>query len=134
MAEQSLKISKLYKDLDLSFTPNPVTGDVSKKIDANAVKQSLKTLILTNYYERLFQPEKGGNLRGLLFEPLTPQIANTITKVIENLIVSYEKRVKLTSVTANTQLDNNSYGVTIRYYIVGIEKPQVFNTELERLR
>lgn len=134
MAEQSLKISKLYKDLDLSFTPNPVTGDVSKKIDANAVKQSLKTLILTNYYERLFQPDKGGNLRGLLFEPLSPQVANTITKVIENLIVSYEKRVRLTSVTANTQLDYNSYGITIRYYIIGIEKPQVFNTELERLR
>jgi len=134
MAIQSLKISKLYKDLDLAFTANPVTGDVSKKIDVNAVKQSLKTLILTNYWERPFQPEKGGNLRGLLFEPISPLIANTLTKVIEQLIVSYEKRVRLTQIRAIPAIDDNGYDLSIYYYVIGIDKPQVFNTNLERLR
>lgn len=134
MAIQSLKISKLYKDLDLAFTANPVTGDVSKKIDVNAVKQSLKTLILTNYWERPFQPEKGGNLRGLLFEPISPLIANTLSKVIEQLIVSYEKRVRLTQIRVTPSIDDNGYNLSIYYYVVGVDKPQVFNTNLERLR
>ena len=50
MANETLKISRLYKDLDLSFTRNTVTGDVSKKIDVNAVKQSLNILMQTNFY------------------------------------------------------------------------------------
>ena len=78
MANETLKISRLYKDLDLSFTANPVTGDVAKKIDVNAVKQSLNILIQTNYYERPFAPEKGANLRGYLFEPMSNLVAGLV--------------------------------------------------------
>jgi phage baseplate assembly protein W len=66
MATQKLNITRIYKDMDLAFTANPVTGDLSKKLDVNAVKQSMKILMLTNFYERPFSPKKGANLRGFL--------------------------------------------------------------------
>ena len=89
MANETLKISRLYKDLDLSFTRNPVTGDVSKKIDVNAVKQSLNILMQTNFYERPFAPEKGANLRGYLFEPMSNLVANVLQSTVRNMIASY---------------------------------------------
>lgn len=132
--EQEKIRTKLYKDFDLSFAVNPTTGDLSKKLDVNAVKQSLRTLILTNYYERPFAPEKGANLRAMLFENISPLAANAMQKVIENLVNTYEPRAKLEDVVVRANIDNNAYDVSIYYYVVGFPQPQNLNTTLERLR
>ena len=63
MAEERLKVSRLYTDFDLSFETNPITSDLSKKTDVNAVKQSLKNIMMTNHYETPFDPTKGSNSR-----------------------------------------------------------------------
>lgn len=57
----------IYSDLNLSFKPHPITGDITRKTDVDAVKQSIKNLISTNHYERPFKPSLGANLRGKLF-------------------------------------------------------------------
>jgi len=132
--EQEKIRTRLYKDFDLSFAVNPTTGDLSKKLDVNAVKQSLRTLILTNYYERPFAPEKGANLRAMLFENISPLAANAMQKVIENLVNTYEPRAKLEDVVVRANIDNNAYDVSIYYYVVGFPQPQNLNTTLERLR
>ena len=134
MANETLKISRLYKDLDLSFTPNPVTGDVSKKIDVNAVKQSLKILMQTNFYERPFEPEKGANLRGYLFEPMSNLLAGLIQNTIKNIIETYEPRAKIETITVNANYDTNSYDIELEYFIVGISAPQTLTANLKRLR
>jgi phage baseplate assembly protein W len=134
MANKTLKISRLYKDLDLSFTANPVTGDVAKKIDVNAVKQSLNILMQTNYYERPFAPEKGANLRGYLFEPMSNLVAGLVQNTIKNMIESYEPRarIKILSVVAN--YDTSTYEVKLTYFVVGIARPQTLTANLKRLR
>jgi len=132
--EREKSTTRIYKDFDLSFAVNPTTGDLSKKLDVNAVKQSLRTLILTNYYERPFAPEKGANLRGMLFENITPLAANAMQKVIENLVNTYEPRAKLEDVVVRANIDNNAYEISIYYYVVGFPQPQTLNTTLERLR
>lgn len=134
MANESLKITRLYKDLDLSFTANPVTGDVSKKIDVNAVKQSLNILMQTNFYERPFEPEKGANLRGYLFEPMSSLTAGLIQNTIEKIIENYEPRVKIDTITVTANLDTNSYDVELRYFVIGIDRPQILTANLKRLR
>ena len=131
MANETLKISRLYKDLDLSFTANPVTGDVAKKIDVNAVKQSLNILIQTNYYERPFAPEKGANLRGYLFEPMSNLVAGLVQK---NMIESYEPRAKIETISVVANYDTGTYEVVLRYFIVGIARPQTLTANLKRLR
>lgn len=134
MANETLKISRLYKDLDLSFTANPVTGDVSKKLDVNAVKQSLNILMQTNFYERPFEPEKGANLRGYLFEPMSSLLAGLIQNTIKNIIETYEPRARIETITVRANFDTNSYDVTLRYFVIGIDRPQTLTANLKRLR
>ena len=93
------QINKIYSDIDLSFSANPITGDISRKYDVNAVKQSLKTLILTQYYERPFQPKLGSPVYGLLFENIDMITANTLKLQIELMINKYEPRVRSQEVT-----------------------------------
>lgn len=134
MANETLKISRLYKDLDLSFTKNPVTGDVSKKIDVNAVKQSLNILMQTNFYERPFAPEKGANLRGYLFEPMSNLVANVLQSTVRNMISSYEPRVRIETIFVRPNFDMDSYEIELRFFVVGISSPQTLVAQLKRLR
>jgi phage baseplate assembly protein W len=134
MATQKLNITRIYKDMDLAFTANPVTGDLSKKLDVNAVKQSMKILMLTNFYERPFSPKKGANLRGFLFENMTPLTADALATVIENLYKNYEPRTKITSVIVTPDFDQDLYIVDVKFYVIGIDGPQILSTKLERLR
>jgi phage baseplate assembly protein W len=134
MANETLKISRLYKDLDLSFTRNPVTGDVSKKIDVNAVKQSLNILMQTNFYERPFAPEKGANLRAYLFEPMSNLVANVLQSTVRNMIASYEPRVRIETIVVRPNFDMDSYEIELRFFVVGISSPQTLVAQLKRLR
>ena len=134
MAEERLKVSRLYTDFDLSFEKNPITSDLSKKTDVNAVKQSLKNIMMTNHYETPFDPTKGANLRGLLFRQADAVTARAIRKTIEQAIVAYEPRVSIDELIVNLGSDELSYRVTLRYTIVGIAQPQTLTANLERLR
>jgi len=134
MANDTLKVSRLYKDLDLAFSANPLTSDVSKKIDANAVKQAIKILMLTNFYERPFAPQKGANLRGLLFEPMSANFASVIERTITDLIGNYEPRARIQSLIVTPNFDTNAYEVTLTFFIVGITRPQTLTANLKRLR
>lgn len=134
MAKETLKISRLYKDLDLSFGLNPLTSDVAKKLDVNAVKQSVNILVQTNFYERPFDAKKGANLRGLLFEPLGKPTANLIEKSIKFLLESYEPRARIESIVVTPDYDNNSYNTTLTFFVVGFPRPQILVANLKRLR
>jgi len=135
MPTQKLKVSRLYKDLNLDLSaPNPVTGDLPKLLDANAVKQAIKILIQTNFYERPFAPKKAGNIRGLLFEPMSLLIGNTIEQGIVNLLKSYEPRARIQQVQVVPDYENQTYSVTIRFYVVGINKPEILTANLQRIR
>ena len=79
-------VNRIYSDIDLNFLAHPVTGDVSKKYDVDAVKQSLKTLILTNYYERPFQPKLGSPVYGMMFEHVDVPSSNSLKLRLEMLI------------------------------------------------
>ena len=134
MAIESIKTSRIYKDLDLNFTNNSVTGDVAKKLDVNAVKQSMRILLLTNFYERPFDPGKAANLRGYLFEPMSKVVASSISNSIKNIIESYEPRVRIKSIQVVPNFDLNSYEVTVSFFVIGISKPQILTANLKRLR
>jgi phage baseplate assembly protein W len=126
---------RVYKDLALSFEKNDNTKDVIVKKDIEAVKQSVRNLILTNHYERPFHPEIGSNVTAILFEPMNPITANSLTRVIEETIVNFEPRARLVSVDARPNLARNAYEVTISFYIRNIPGELVqLNTLLERSR
>ena len=125
--------SKLFRDIDLSFTVRP-SGEVYKKIDAAAVKQAIKNLLLTNHFEKPFLPLYGGNLRDLLFELAHSSISEEITSNITRAIESYEPRARIVDIRVDNQADYNSIGVTVEFRIVNTEETVIFSTTLTRLR
>ncbi len=134
MAIQRQKLGRIYSDFDLAFRKNAITGDINKKLDVNAVKQSMKNLILTDIMERPFQPDLGSRLGGLLFENADIFTTDAIRVTIENLLENYERRAKINSVDVEPDIDRNTYEVTINFYVIGINEPQELEVKLERLR
>tara|TARA_X000000368_G_scaffold386696_1_gene346834 strand:+ start:345 stop:770 length:426 start_codon:yes stop_codon:yes gene_type:complete len=131
---ETKRVNRQYKDLDLDFGLNSVTKDVNKLTDAEAIKRSVRNLINTNHYERFFRPELGSGLRGLLFEPMTEITTQFIKQKIIELLNFYEPRIRLTSVIVNNQMDENAYSVRISFNIIGTQAPVEVETFLERLR
>jgi phage baseplate assembly protein W len=128
------QVNRIYSDIDLSFQAHPITGDVTKKYDANAVKQSLKTLILTNYYERPFQPKLGSPVYGMLFDNVDMITANSLKLRLELLINKHEPRVRTQQVDVVPLFDENAFEITIYFYVVGVKDPVSFTTILRRSR
>jgi len=125
--------SQLYKDLDLTFAKT-TSHDVARRIDVNAVKQSLKSLLLTKPGERLFHPEIGAGLYAILFEPMDYVTTEMLKSVIAQCIENFEPRVKLQEVAIRPNYDENSYDISLYFYVIGIYIPVVFNLTLQRLR
>ena len=124
-----------YTDLDLFFAKKATSKDISKVTDIQAVKRSIRNLVLTNHYEKPFHPEIGSGVRGILFEPMTPLTAHILTRKIEDVIVNFEPRARLISVRAQPNLDRNEYECTIEFYVVNTPTELVDLTLfLERLR
>ena len=107
-----------WRDLDLFFTKKASTRDVNKVTDVQAVKRSIRNLVLMNHYEKPFHPEIGSGIRGILFEPMTPLTAHILTRKIEDVIENFEPRARLISVRASPNLDRNEYECTIEFYVV----------------
>ncbi len=130
----SSRSTRLYRDIALSFETNTATKDVIVKKDVDAVKQSVKNLILTNHYERPFHPEIGSDVRAMLFEPMTPLTALNLQRKVAEVLNNFEPRINLQQVLASPDLDRNSYALKILFYVVGSNQPVEVETFLERLR
>ena len=134
LTNQSKRSSRIYKDLNLDFQQNTATKDIQKMLDVESVKRSVRNLINLNHYEKPFHPEIGSNLRGMLFEIITPQMTHFIGRQIELLIKNYEPRCKLVEVKNKPNLERNGYSVSISFYVVNHSQPVQVETFLERLR
>ena len=122
-----------YLDIDLTFNKRP-SGDIYKKRDAAAVKQSIKNLLLTDFYEKPFQPFFGGNLRAMLFELADEDTEDEVEENIRNAINKYEPRAEILTITVNVLPDQNDIRVSVYFKIISTEETVTFTTNLSRLR
>ena len=107
-----------YRDLDLFFSRKQGSGDVNRITDVEAVKRSVRNLVLTNFYEKPFHPEIGSGVRDMLFENMSPLTAVVLAKKVEDVIENFEPRARLIGVRALPNLDRNEYEVTIEFFVV----------------
>ena len=131
---KSKKAVRTYKDLDLDFTRHPVTNDVVKIEDVNAVKRSVRNLVNTQFYERPFHPELGCGVRDLLFENYTPMTGIFMRRKIEEVLRNYEPRANITSIQVNEQMDKNAIDVVVSFYVLNLPNPVSVTTTLQRIR
>jgi phage baseplate assembly protein W len=127
-------LSKIYSDIDFTFTKKPVVGDVALSYDNQAVIRSVRNLLSTKFYERRFNPEIGSNLDSLLFELISPLTASAIKNEIESVIRNYEPRVTLKEIQVSPEPDKNAYNATITFYIENATLPTTVTLLLERNR
>ena len=131
---KSKKSTRTYIDLDLDFTRHPVTNDVVKITDVEAVKRSVKNLINTQFYERPFHPELGCGVRDMLFENYTPMTGIFMRRKIEEVLSNYEPRASLSSIQVNEQMDRNALDVVVNFYVLNLPNPVSVTTTLQRIR
>ena len=125
--------TRLYKDIDLTFANKP-SGEIFKKEDAAAVKQAVKNLMLTNYFEKPFQPRFGGNLREMLFDLADDDAEEDIEDRIKNAIGVFEPRARALNVTAVATPERNSIRVTVEFRVINTQETVTVTTVLARLR
>ena len=131
---ESTRNAQQYKDLDLFFSRKS-NNALNKVTDVEAIKRSVRNLILHNTFEKPFHPEIGGNVRGLLFENMTPMTSNVIARKIQDTIENHEPRARLVGVQAIPDVDLNGYQVSLYFYIVNAPTELVqLDSFLERLR
>jgi phage baseplate assembly protein W len=131
---QTVSRTTNYRDLDLDFLAHPTTKDVSKKVGEDAIKRSIRNLVLSNFYEKPFRPFIGSNAQKLLFENINSLTANNLKNAIEEVITNYEPRVRLNEIQVSVDADNNGYKVYLSYIILNTTTPAIFAFFLERIR
>ena len=122
-----------YLDIDLTFAKKPA-GDIYKKRDAAAVKQSIKNLLLTDYFEKPFQPFFGANLRAMLFELADEDTEDEVEENIRSAINKYEPRAEILTISVNVLPDQNDMRVSVYFKIISTQETVTFTTNLSRLR
>ena len=134
MATATTQVSTGFSDLDLNFTIHPIKKDINRhKIEA-AFVNSIKNLILTNHYEKPFQPDIGSNVRRILFENMDTITATTLQNEIAQTIRNYEPRVNISKLEVAPDFDNNGFKVYMEFFVVNITNPITINFFLERIR
>lgn len=125
---------ELYSDLFKDLTQNPVSNDLARKTNEDAVKEAINNLLLTDRGERPFQPLLGCDIRKMLFENLTESTTNLMEEVIRTTLRNYEPRANIISVRVSANEDRNEVYITITFNVINSEDEIVFNKTLTRIR
>lgn len=123
----------IYSDLFTNFDINPVSDDVAVKTNENAVKQSIRNLILTDRGERPFQPKLGGNIRRMLFENVEAQTMLVVKEQIKQTIEDYEPRCSIIDVLVTPSADRNAIAITIVFAVINKQEPVSLELILDRV-
>jgi phage baseplate assembly protein W len=134
--EQARIVSKKkpWRDLDLSLKIHPIRKDIIPLKDDVAIKNAVKNLLISNFFERPFQDDLGANLRGLLFEP-----AGFITEIqlrdnIRTVMNKYEPRVRVTNIDITDLSQQNAYKIIVNFKIKEYDSAASVEIILRRLR
>tara|TARA_B110000285_G_C15043661_1_gene573139 strand:+ start:264 stop:680 length:417 start_codon:yes stop_codon:yes gene_type:complete len=120
--------TKPYSDFDFPFKKHPVTGDVPIKRDVEAVKQSVRNILLTRRGEKFFDPDFGGSLTEFLFENFDPIVKAEMEMRIINTLKNHEPRVRV----LNVEIEDMSYRNALSLKLeVQIKSPENMTTDIE---
>ena len=129
----SSKVSR-YSDLNLQMIPHPLKKDIIPLKDDAAVKNAVRNLLLTNFFERPFNSTMGANLRGLLFEPNDAITRLAIEDGIRNVLEQHEPRIENINILVETTANENEYRVVVVFSIKEDDSVQDIEINLRRLR
>lgn len=124
----------VYSDFFTDFDKHPIRNTLLRKTNVDAVKQSLRNLLLTDRGERPFQPKLGGHIRAMLFENITAQTFITMQEHIKDVIEAHEPRADVIDVVVAQTFNDHEVQVTIVFRVVNVQEPVTLELLLERVR
>jgi len=128
------KVQNTSSDLDINFDRNPLSGDVALRRDEEAIKRSLKNLILLKRNEKPFHPEIYSGIQDMLFELVDPLTVIEVKKRISDTIRNYEPRVNTAVVDVADVIDRNEIRITIHFTIKNVQRVFSTTVAVTRLR
>lgn len=132
-SNNSDRSSRIVKDLNLNFLAHPVKKDIQRIYDIEAVKRSVRNLLLLNQFDKPFHPEIYCGITEFLFEPFSPFVADIMEARIISVLNRYEPRVKLESVEITDNSDSNELKITLEFYVLNVKSDLItLETILER--
>jgi len=129
-----LKKKELFSDISLGFIPHPATGELTRKTNREAVRQSVKSLILTDYYDRPFKSNIGCSIRYQLFELFSPAVKQQMEASIREVIKNFEPRADVVEVLVEENRESHSLILSVAFMIINDPNPVVLDIILERVR
>jgi hypothetical protein len=132
--DKTRKREHRYRDIDFSFEAHPHTGNLITKTDISSVAQSVRSLIKTSRFERLFQPTINSRVNHSLFELITPASMVQLRSNIKDVLVQHEPRINLIDVLVFENPNKNSLRVSILYLVKSSNQTAETEVTLERLR
>ena len=125
--------NRTYKDMAYSMFANPMSGDIGKKTGASAVKGALVSILKTNFGERLFAPEFGTGIRGLLFEQMNPITEQRLKKEVESALARHEPRAEVLGISVKAQEEQNRYEISVVFNVASEAETQKLTTYFDVL-
>ena len=125
--------NKEYRDLAFSMFANPMSGDIGKKTGANAVKGAIYSILKTNFNERVFAPEFGTGIRGLLFEQMNPITEERLKKEVESAVARHEPRAEVLGISVEAQEEQNRYEISVVFNVSSEAETQKLTTYFDVL-
>lgn len=132
--KQMNRENQIFSDFLTDLNPHPVSGDIVKYTNENSVIRSIRNLLLTDRFERLYQPDIGTDIRKMLFEPMDAATAQNISVFTQQTITQFEPRAKIISINVVPDPENNRYIVSLVIAVINKQDPISFNITLDRIR
>lgn len=126
--------TELYSDFFVGLDIHPGKKDLARATNEAAIKRSIINLLLTDYDERLYQPNLGANLKYLLFEPADGETLSLMRQQIDTCLSKFEPRMNVQSLQLETSADEQQIEITLVFNTVAIPKPITINLILNRVR
>lgn len=126
--------SHRYCDFDFSFERNPLNGDVAKKVDKNAIRQSIRNLVLMRKYAIPFKPKISSQIPEQLFSVITPATKNILQRAITYTLENFEPRIQIEDVIVDTDLEKNAINITVTYTIINTGQSDTYNFKIIKTR
>ena len=126
--------NQVYSDFLTDMNRHPVSGDITRFVNEQAVIRSCKNLIMTNRGERPYQPRVGSNIHKALFEPMDDLTTHQISNFVKETLEQNEPRVKILQLNTLADYDNNQYIVSLTVMILNKQDPVSFSVNLQRVR
>lgn len=126
--------NKIFSDLDLSFIPNPHTGDLTPKVNQEAIKRAVKHAFQLNAFDIPFNQTVKSSLKHYLFEQNNQLTRSALEGDLKWLMTKIEPRIEVQEIKIDAPKNTAGFDITVTYKIKSMNQIDSFQFIVEKIR